>query len=79
LLFVIFLLLSIAFLTLFERHLLSISQLRKGPNKVRLFGILQALFDGLKIFNKELVIIFISSKYYFFFMPFLMFFIIFIE
>jgi len=66
-------------LTLFERHLLSISQLRKGPNKVRLFGILQALFDGLKIFNKELVIIFISSKYYFFFMPFLMFFIIFIE
>lgn len=49
-------LISIAYLTLMERKVLGYSQLRKGPNKVGVYGILQPLADGVKLFSKEILI-----------------------
>ena len=49
-------LISVAYLTLLERKILGYSQLRKGPNVVGLYGILQPLADGVKLFSKEIVI-----------------------
>jgi len=53
---VVAILLSIAFVTLFERHLLGISQSRLGPNRVSIMGLVQPLLDGIKLLSKEGVI-----------------------
>src|SRR5258708_512446 len=50
------LLLAIAYLTYAERKVLAASQLRKGPNVVGPFGLLQPIADGLKLLMKETVI-----------------------
>jgi NADH-quinone oxidoreductase subunit H len=50
------LLLAVAYLTYAERKVLAAAQLRRGPNVVGPFGLLQPMADGLKLLMKETVI-----------------------
>nr|YP_002332258.1 NADH dehydrogenase subunit 1 [Phoenicolacerta kulzeri]ACJ54959.1 NADH dehydrogenase subunit 1 [Phoenicolacerta kulzeri] len=51
--YIIPILIAVAFLTLLERKILGYMQLRKGPNIVGPFGVLQPIADGVKLFTKE--------------------------
>lgn len=53
---VIFLLIGVAYFTLAERKFMSSIQRRRGPNVVGIFGLLQPLADGLKLFLKETIL-----------------------
>jgi NADH-quinone oxidoreductase subunit H len=50
------LLIAVAYLTYAERKVLAFSQLRKGPNVVGPFGLLQPFADGLKLLIKETIV-----------------------
>ena len=56
LLIVVPLLIAVAMLTYAERKILGAIQLRKGPNVVGPFGLLQPFADGLKLLVKETII-----------------------
>ena len=71
LLIVVPLLIGVAYLTLLERKVLGSIQLRKGPNTVGVFGLLQPLADGLKLLLKESVIPTNANTFNFVFAPIL--------
>ena len=50
------LLLSVAYLTYAERKVIAAMQLRKGPNVVGPFGLLQPIADGVKLLFKETIL-----------------------
>jgi len=50
------LLVAVAYLTYAERKVIGAIQLRKGPNVVGPFGLLQPLADGAKLFLKETIL-----------------------
>lgn len=72
-LFIVMLLIAVAYLTLAERKILGALQLRLGPAKIGFFGLLQPFADGLKLLLKELIIPRSSNKFLFFFAPILSF------
>ncbi|MEK6246236.1 MAG: NADH-quinone oxidoreductase subunit NuoH [Pseudomonadota bacterium] len=50
------LMLSVAYLTLWERKLIGWMQIRIGPNRVGPFGLLQPIADGVKLLFKEVIL-----------------------
>ena len=63
----------IAYLTYFERKVIGAIQLRKGPNVVGPFGLLQPLADGIKLLTKETIFPENSNKFIFALSPILTF------
>lgn len=65
----IFLLLTIALTTLLERKVMGSVQRRRGPNVAGLFGFLQPIADGLKLFLKEIIVPTNANLFLFFIAP----------
>ena len=62
-------LISVAFLVYAERKVLALIQLRRGPNVVGPFGLLQSFADALKLISKENIIPSGSNKMVFILAP----------
>jgi NADH-ubiquinone oxidoreductase chain 1 len=62
-------LISVAFITLFERRILGYVHIRRGPNKVGIVGVFQPFGDAVKLFCKEYMGSFVVNYYIFYFTP----------
>lgn len=62
-------LVNVAFLTLLERKVLRLRQIRVGPNKVGAWGILQPAADAVKLFTNRLTFLGPMNKGIYFFSP----------
>lgn len=69
LLIVVPLLLSVAYLTFAERKVIGYIQVRIGPNRVGIAGLLQPIADLIKLISKEIIIPTRSNKYLFVIAP----------
>jgi len=67
------LLIAVAYLTLAERRVIGLMQLRKGPNVVGPFGLFQPFADALKLLSKETILPSGASKTVFVIAPMLTF------
>lgn len=63
------LLVSVAYLTFFERKVISYMQSRIGPNRVGPLGLLQPIADVLKLLTKEVIVPSASNRYLFIIAP----------
>jgi NADH-quinone oxidoreductase subunit H len=73
LLIIVPLLLTVAYLVYAERKVIGAMQLRKGPNVVGYFGLMQPMADGLKLFFKETILPAGANKVVFVMAPMLIF------
>lgn len=62
-------LIAMAYLTLYERKVMAAMQLRRGPNVVGFYGLLQPFADGAKLFFKETIIPSGANKFLFLLAP----------
>lgn len=62
-------LVGVAFITLFERKILGYVHIRKGPNIVGYWGILQPIADAVKLFIKEQAFLIRSNYFVFYLSP----------
>ncbi|HVL34806.1 MAG TPA: NADH-quinone oxidoreductase subunit NuoH [Burkholderiales bacterium] len=56
------LMIAVAYLTLWERKLIGLIQIRIGPNRVGPWGLLQPIADGVKLVMKEIILPTNASK-----------------
>nr|YP_010560317.1 NADH dehydrogenase subunit 1 [Euxiphydria potanini]AYV97255.1 NADH deshydrogenase subunit 1 [Xiphydria sp. ZJUH 2008002]UYW35407.1 NADH dehydrogenase subunit 1 [Euxiphydria potanini] len=65
-------LISMSFFTLMERKILGYIQLRKGPNKLGVVGVIQPFSDAMKLFSKELILLIKVNYFFYLISPFFM-------
>nr|YP_010003287.1 NADH dehydrogenase subunit 1 [Meteorus pulchricornis]ACY09471.1 NADH dehydrogenase subunit 1 [Meteorus pulchricornis]QHS69751.1 NADH dehydrogenase subunit 1 [Meteorus pulchricornis]WCB99554.1 NADH dehydrogenase subunit 1 [Meteorus pulchricornis] len=58
---ILFIMVSVAFFTLFERKMMALFHYRKGPNKIGIMGLMQPFSDAMKLLSKEFFLPFMSN------------------